>query len=767
MDALQQGLYNNQNIPAGQAGSPWTVSPPNPSTPVSGSTIVNGNPLNFPTTPPSDNGNAFVAGAVAGSIPPPLPEQSQTPGLDMGISGDYTKDTGYQAALTGLNQAQGSYAGAVNNAPTASSILDSTQGQFGLADKAKALSAANTDLAATSAKYNMTSQQAETSGITSGTPAVYYQGAQAAIQRQAAVDVGAKATIQAAAQGNYDRAYTLAKDTAEFKYKDVQDGINRLKDFVTMNKDNVTAAESKAVAKIDAQQKQQQIKLDQQKQVFTWSLTYPKAGITETDTMPQAAKKAAAWVAQNPYTGQKPTVIGSHYDEYGNKVETYGLVGVDGQIKPLDYNSTQGNINFGMSTGTILGLPTYNTQDNNPGVNRPIRNNNPGNIKATATSINYPGVVGIESTPAADGGNFLIFSDPQAGMKAVGNLLMTNIYKGMTAEKAIKKYNGGGGYGATDLGLDPNQDLQAQLQDPAVLDRVTTQLASLEGFNATTTGVQGAVGTTGSQTIDTTTPNYSSGTVGKTGMTQAAIDQNALQYALDGKMPTLGQSGKGQPALARKAIINRAAELNSGGNIAANRENLKALSSSLTEQTKYLNTIDRSLSNAEDGFKQITTAFGKAKINTSESAFLNAKANDIAKFFGNNQEALRAFQAGLYEVQNEYSQVFSRGGQRTLEGNKEAQDLLNGNLSIKDLIAVQKELQQQGDIVKNGSQAQVQKIQDQINNIISPTKTSSQVNSQAPTGSPPSGQIWVQDKASGQWGSIPTNEFDANKYIKQ
>lgn len=35
-----------------------------------------------------------------------------------------------------------------------------------------------------------------------------------------------------------------------------------------------------------------------------------------------------------------------------------------------------------------------------------------------------------------------------------------------------------------------------------------------------------------------------------------------------------------------------------------------------------------------------------------------------------------------------------------------------------------------------------------------------------PKGSPPTGQIWVQDNSTGQWGSIPPNEFDSTKYTQ-
>lgn len=35
-----------------------------------------------------------------------------------------------------------------------------------------------------------------------------------------------------------------------------------------------------------------------------------------------------------------------------------------------------------------------------------------------------------------------------------------------------------------------------------------------------------------------------------------------------------------------------------------------------------------------------------------------------------------------------------------------------------------------------------------------------------PKGNPPTGQMWVQDNSTGQWGSIPPNEFDSTKYTQ-
>jgi hypothetical protein len=131
-----------------------------------------------------------------------------------------------------------------------------------------------------------------------------------------------------------------------------------------------------------------------------------------------------------------------------------------------------------------MGLPAYATRAANPGVNRSDRNNNPGNIKVSSYTKEFDGVIGVESDPALDGGNFLIFENPEAGINAIGRLLLEGRpYDNKTAEQAIKTYNGGGSYGAMDVLLDPNKDFKSQIQDPAKRFEVATAIAKAEGWS--------------------------------------------------------------------------------------------------------------------------------------------------------------------------------------------------------------------------------------------------------------------------------------------
>ena len=226
-----------------------------------------------------------------------------------------------------------------------------------------------------------------------------------------------------------------------------------------------------------------------------------------------------------------------------------------------------------------------------------------------------------------------------------------------------------------------------------------------------------AIGTTGFHYIDTSINGYYTKPVPNAGgLTQAAIDQAALQFATTGVMPSIGLGSTGQAAEKRNAIQNRAAELAGGSNISVNKGILAALSSSLKQQTEYANTVERSLANAENGFQQIINKFNKRGINQYDVPIANIIANAAKYNLGSGD--VSAFKAALQEVANEYTQVFSRGGQVSDAVRQRAQDVVDGNISINNLKMVLDELQQQGSIVLAGAKNQVQNIQNQMNSLL-------------------------------------------------
>jgi uncharacterized coiled-coil protein SlyX len=156
------------------------------------------------------------------------------------------------------------------------------------------------------------------------------------------------------------------------------------------------------------------------------------------------------------------------------------------------------------------------------------------------------------------------------------------------------------------------------------------------------------------------------------------------------------------------------AEIDPSGNLAKNKTVLKSLSESLAAQQKQLDSVQRSMGNAEAGFQHVVDTF-QGKVNTSQYPTINAAINAAKSQLSPGDIA--AFKAGLTEVGNEYTQVFSRGGQVTDAVRNRAADVINGNLSIADLQKVLDELQAQGAIVVKGAQDQVKTITDQVNGI--------------------------------------------------
>jgi len=225
-----------------------------------------------------------------------------------------------------------------------------------------------------------------------------------------------------------------------------------------------------------------------------------------------------------------------------------------------------------------------------------------------------------------------------------------------------------------------------------------------------------APGTKGVPEMNTSEEGYYTKIVPNTGgLTQARIDQAALARATGAPEPT-GRSNTGAGLLQNQAISNRSAELNTGGNIAANKAQLVTKTAALRQQQEYASTLDRSVTTADAGFNQVINAF-KGKVMNQTMPIANIIANGAQ--YGLSPRDIAAARAGLQEVRNEYQLVFSRGGKNSDKVRETVDKLIDGNLSLGDLAATNRELQAQGDINKKGAYGQIAKIQSEIGSIVS------------------------------------------------
>lgn len=234
-----------------------------------------------------------------------------------------------------------------------------------------------------------------------------------------------------------------------------------------------------------------------------------------------------------------------------------------------------------------------------------------------------------------------------------------------------------------------------------------------------------AIGTTGSSTIDATVPGYSTTVVpGTGGLTQAAIDQDALATALGQPLPVpLGLSSTGAGGQKRTAINNRLAEINSGGNVAANKATLTANSKSLAQQVSYLNTTQRAFNTANDTLDALTSWMKTNGINASDFPDINTFTNYL-KSKGIDPGAAGGYNAQISTLRAEYAQVLARGGTVTDTARTEASNLIPDGLSPAQLQDVADRIKVDANNVINDAQKQVKTVQDSINNIVGGSPTS-------------------------------------------
>jgi hypothetical protein len=350
--------------------------------------------------------------------------------------------------------------------------------EFGYTQYTKELQSILPQIASLKAQYDNAEIAQE--GRIGSASSIY--GRQALIQRQRAVELAGLGAIAQAYQGNIQLATQTVKDMIDMELAPIQTRIDDQKWQIEQVYEQLTSAEQKKADSLNLVLAERQRLLDEEKDmknnIAKTALEAAKNGADQAtiEKIMNAKTYGEAIINSGQYL---KTSTGTNWDTFVDEStgETKLVNKNTGEVKNI------GNYNLGESDGEMFGLPTFNTRESNPGMNRSDRNNNPGNIKVSDYTKEFEGVVGVESSPAKDGGNFLIFESPEAGIDAIGRLLLEgNSYQGVNAETAIKKYNGNGSYGASDVGLNPNENFQSQIKDPTKLKAVANAIAKAEGF---------------------------------------------------------------------------------------------------------------------------------------------------------------------------------------------------------------------------------------------------------------------------------------------
>jgi hypothetical protein len=248
--AAQQGLTD-----LGISGNSYSnYVPPNVNSAIPSSELTAPS-LNLPTGTLPDNGSSLVAGVISGQ------NASQ---------GSTNTPSALDQATNDYNSAGKSYKDLITNSPDESKMFTDIENQAGLPGQKSHIDQLKTELANLTASYNNQYQAIGARGVESGTPAVFYQGEQAAQQRQASVVIAGKSAVLAALQGNYNEAESLAKQTADMQFKAAEDKIKNAYDFLKLNEDTLTKAQANTIKTNTATQK---VQLDAQKTNVKTALT--------------------------------------------------------------------------------------------------------------------------------------------------------------------------------------------------------------------------------------------------------------------------------------------------------------------------------------------------------------------------------------------------------------------------------------------------------------------------------------------------------------
>lgn len=172
------------------------------------------------------------------------------------------------------------------------------------------------------------------------------------------------------------------------------------------------------------------------------------------------------------------------------------------------------------------------------------------------------------------------------------------------------------------------------------------------------------------------------------GLTSAGLDAAARQYATTGQMPTLGMGSSG----ARQAIINRAAELYSGLDVAGNAARYRAGTGALNNVAKVKAAVGAFEDTATKNSEILKNTL--RKIPDLGAAPLNQAARAVSNALGSVE--MSQFNAAIQSVRNEYARIISNPsltGVMSDTARREGEVLLNPNATVAQILGALEILQ--------------------------------------------------------------------------
>ena len=734
----QLALSNNSNVPAGQAGSPWTPAPTPPAVYGRGGTTPT------PTTPATPAGGFPAVGSGAN-----VPATPAVPGLNQTESGQYTgaentlgtpntigNEISNEQQL--LNARRDMASGEIAN------IMAGENAQVTAAQKNAEYGAAASGMMGTpgagaaiseAVQPTVDQAQADLSKILLGIDQQAESDAnliQQQNQAQATGDINTLnniATQRATAQTNAQNLFTAASKTPNVDFNSFINSPYGQQLLQSSGYDSTSAALVWNSNQAIADQIQWQAPItDNQGNSVIYGIN-PKTGQVETQTIGGGAPTGSSTVISNglpffqqnnpdgtpnpkgllmpaPLTASEKTAAIQQYQFYVAQTENAGGTPVDEFTYAAALKAVVANTNANGVTPTSP-TPTVSTD---PSVGGSAFANVVSDPTSSASKNN---LIGLEGTD----GKFISYPDLQSGING-GIASVTDRISKLTAANPnatimdlSNSWKGTGNNDATAwansvasaMGVSANTKLSTL--DPTetfyAMAKHESQYDPTASFNVADES-RPPVGPAG---------NVPMSSIG--GKTPNSLWQDSIKYATQGgnvQQFTGGLSSKPAQQAYKNAVQDKSAALITAAGVDAPtlQQEWTANSGAINTQVTYMNSVQRALDGADQTGSQIMSAFSASGISPTDSKWANTTLNDIAANITGGQ--IQAYKAGIAELGNEYSQVFSRGGQNTVQSHYNAQDVVNGNIKLSDLQGVLDELQAAGKIVIGTSLDQIKSI---------------------------------------------------------
>lgn len=180
----------------------------------------------------------------------------------------------------------------------------------------------------------------------------------------------------------------------------------------------------------------------------------------------------------------------------------------------------------------------------------------------------------------------------------------------------------------------------------------------------------------------------------KVAFTQAQTNSTQWHQAADGTwFATSSKPGANSTGSGGTPSTGTGSGGGGGGNIPTTGTP-KATNAAITDQLKQQADVTRAISAADTNFKLLTDTF-KGKVNDFNSPLANQVNNLLQNRVLGNSDVIN-FQSAVSTLQTEYAAVLGRGGDVTDAVRKSAQNVVNGNYSMNDLIALHDYIAKEG-----------------------------------------------------------------------